>query len=347
MKKILFSILLSLTPFPSLTIQAKTVFIYSNYDQSSFDEEKEAFIRTKEEFFKAIFGANCSLNFTPTLEALSDFEYLITLEVPHQDKDLSLLRTYPKEKLLLFSFASSINEPCSHNQDYHEFYSKVFTCDDKLIDDKKYFRIFEPWCDPILSVYHRHPSFEQRKLCVLIGSYRINHHPLDNYRLRYDSVDFFEKLHSKEFNFYGIWDIPHTGYQTYEGVIPLEGEQNYVYSKRLNKINTLSYYKFDLCYEKSKDTCLTERIFDSFAAGCVPVYSGSPFITKYIPQSCFIQRDNFRTEAELYAFLKKMTKKEFEIYRTNIQTFLTNEAASHLTTKYLIEKMRPILNQKD
>ena len=33
---------------------------------------------------------------------------------------------------------------------------------------------------------------------------------------------------------------------------------------------------------------VTEKIFDAFKAGCVPVYWGAENITKYVPAECFI-----------------------------------------------------------
>ena len=39
---------------------------------------------------------------------------------------------------------------------------------------------------------------------------------------------------------------------------------------------------------------ITEKIFDSFAAWCVPVYWGASNVTDYIPEGCFIDRRKFR-----------------------------------------------------
>ena len=50
------------------------------------------------------------------------------------------------------------------------------------------------------------------------------------------------------------------------------------------KIDTLRRYKFCVAVENSEmPHYVTEKIFDSFVAGCVPVYFGAPNIYDYIP----------------------------------------------------------------
>ena len=59
-----------------------------------------------------------------------------------------------------------------------------------------------------------------------------------------------------------------------------------------DKLEILKHYKFCICYENMRDVkgYITEKIFDSFAAGCVPVIGGDN-VTKFIPEGCFIDSE--------------------------------------------------------
>jgi hypothetical protein len=54
-------------------------------------------------------------------------------------------------------------------------------------------------------------------------------------------------------------------------------------------IDVLSKYKFVVCFENSYSAgYLTEKIFNCFFAGTLPIYKGCPDIANYIQPSCFI-----------------------------------------------------------
>ncbi|KAB7887432.1 hypothetical protein GBG19_10625 [Poseidonibacter ostreae] len=68
-----------------------------------------------------------------------------------------------------------------------------------------------------------------------------------------------------------------------------------------------------MCYENARDIpgYITEKIFDSFFAGCVPVYLGADNITEHIPKECFIDKREFDTYEKLYKYLKNMSDEEY------------------------------------
>ena len=72
---------------------------------------------------------------------------------------------------------------------------------------------------------------------------------------------------------------------------------------------------------------VTEKIFNCFAAGCVPIYWGAPNVTDYIPKNCFIDRRDFGSNAEVYDFIKSMSQGVYETYLKNIQIFLDSDQA--------------------
>ena len=66
------------------------------------------------------------------------------------------------------------------------------------------------------------------------------------------------------------------------------------------KIDVLKKYRFCICYENIKDVSgyVTEKIFDAFWAGCIPVYLGADNISDHVPKNCFISRRDFGSDEE-------------------------------------------------
>ena len=75
--------------------------------------------------------------------------------------------------------------------------------------------------------------------------------------------------------------------------------------KAQNKIETIKHYKFCICYENTQNIkgYITEKIFDCFAAGVVPIYWGASNIEAYIPKTCFIDQREFQEFEEVYQFI--------------------------------------------
>lgn len=93
-----------------------------------------------------------------------------------------------------------------------------------------------------------------------------------------------------------------------------------------SKSSTLGNYTFALCFENSIMTgWITEKLFDCFYAGTVPVYWGAPEITDYVPENCFIDMRKFPNYAELRTFLKSLTAEEITAYKENARNYLASE----------------------
>ena len=60
-----------------------------------------------------------------------------------------------------------------------------------------------------------------------------------------------------------------------------------------NKIDFLKNYKFSICFENSKkDGYISEKLFDAFEAGTIPIYFGDDSVTKLINNRAYIHIKN-------------------------------------------------------
>jgi len=213
---------------------------------------------------------------------------------------------------ILIAFEPSFSIPELYSKDTHRHFHKVLTWDDTLIDNKKLVKFHYPVFKPMIESI---PSFSEKKLLTLIASNIYWPHQNGLYVERLEVVEYFENKQSRDFDFYGRgW--PANKYRNYKGA-------------PADKISVLQNYKFNICYENTKGLpgYITEKIFDCFAAGCVPIYLGASNVRKFIPENCFIPRENFSSLDELVDFLQKMDEPTYNQYLQNIRNFLQTEQA--------------------
>ena len=101
------------------------------------------------------------------------------------------------------------------------------------------------------------------------------------------------------------------------------------------KSDVLSNSKYSYCYENVKDlpNYITEKIFDSFLSGCVPVYWGADNVQEYIPPDCFIDRRRFKDTADVHRYLMSITPEQYGQFQRNISDFLGSEKAYLFSTE--------------
>lgn len=95
----------------------------------------------------------------------------------------------------------------------------------------------------------------------------------------------------------------------------------------VDKYEAMSRHAFAVCYENMVlPGWVTEKIFDCFYAGVIPIYLGAPDIADHIPADCFIDRRAFASYAELDRFLRALGPSERERYREAARDFLASDA---------------------
>jgi hypothetical protein len=260
-----------------------------------------------------------SLDFPRTIDTAPDVQKIVFWNIDGVSQRNYNLKKFPREKLVLFMWEPPSVLPKMYKSTFHKAFSRVYTWDDSLVDGKHYFKFFYPILQPMRENL---PSFEERALCTLIATNILSKQPNTLYPERKEAIAFFEKNAPDDFALYGRgWDPAE--YKTYKGYLE-------------RKIETLSQYRFSICYENTASCSgyISEKIFDCFAAGNVPVYWGATNVTDYIPKECFIDKRDFKTLDDLYAYLKNMSKEEFAIYLDNIREFLASDRAQLFSQKH-------------
>lgn len=234
-----------------------------------------------------------------------------------------------KEKMVLIMHETPGIMPENYDHKIHECFNMIFTWNDELVDNKKYFKYNRPQPSGISRNFAR--SFKNRKLCTSISSNSFVNEDGELYSERLKAIRFFEEKHPDKFDFFGRgWDRKQ--FKCFKGAAD-------------SKMEVLGRYKFCIAYENS---CaykgnITGKIFDCLLAGCVPIYLGAPNITDYIPQSTFIDMRRFLDYDELYEYINTMPEARYSKYLESINNFLHSHRYYKFTDIYYAESIANIL----
>lgn len=239
-----------------------------------------------------------------------------------------------RTKNILICHESPIIIPYNYWKILHLNFTKIYTWNDDLVDNKKYFKIHLPQSS--FGIGTTVKEFKNKKLLILINSNKLSFPPFrllsqfgkELYSNRIEALEFFDHTIPSDFSLYGRgWNktkkyniterfFGYKKYHTYKGEVEIK-----------DKIELLSNFKFCICFENitEVDGYITEKIFHSFLAKCVPIYWGASNIEKYIPKSCFIDFRDFGNYATLLKFLVSMDETRYNRFIKNIRTLLSDK----------------------
>ena len=228
-------------------------------------------------------------------------------------------------------------------------YRKVFTWNDDLVKREQFIKnnFPNPLQVPVVDGFASRDQF----CCMIAGNKTLStNDPRNLYTERVNAIRWFEKNAPHDFYLYGVdWDIPVVVPGTIGKIQrrmmraltkvfrlrPFPSYRGRVGHKREVLLRT----RFSICYENVRDLSgyITEKIFDCFFSGCIPVYWGARNVTNYIPADCFIDRREFSDTADVYQYIKAMDEDAFRGYQHRIATFLSSDAARPYSSESFVE----------
>lgn len=238
-------------------------------------------------------------------------------------KYIKLFIKFPRNKKYFFAFEPNIIVRLNYSRLVHSFFNKVYTWNDSLVDNKKYFKYLYP--STLLDSENLDKiDFSNKKFAIIINGNKAAIWKNELYSERDKFIRYAEK-NNLEFDLFGtwwgrpnlkqkiFWYFPYPSYRWLAG----------------NKVWTLSQYKFNICFENMSNTpgYITEKIWDSFKAGTIPVYWGASNIEQYVPKNCFIDYRDFLDFWKLESFLLGIQEDEYNSYIKNIELFLQTKEA--------------------
>jgi alpha(1,3/1,4) fucosyltransferase len=317
----------------------QALFIYNNGDNSIFDTRfnpdglKDKWILLKAEL------ANFNINLTTEIQIdILPPLFRLYLDYPKSEPDndcpnylvqAESLQIYPTNKKL------RVANP----------FIKIFTWDDLLVDNKKYIKCNLGTHLQIID----YGGFNEREFfCSMLAANKAlphNYHA-DYYLERQKIIKWFQKNAFEDFVLYGSgWNLPgrkpgvlsKVVSRVFNNIFPKKTKYFYPSWKGIaeTKSEVLRNSKFTIAYENVGDLSgyITEKIFDAFVYGCVPVYWGASNVESYIPKTCFVDRRDFKSNADLYNYLKSVDARAYAEYQLEIAQFLKSPQSTPFTVE--------------
>lgn len=271
----------------------------------------------------------CSLD-TLDIYPLEQYGKIIFLDFPNLSvKELQKLINSGKE-LYLILLESELIYPKNFIKKNHIYFNKIFTWADSLVDNIKYYKL--NLCNKIPESFSIDLNVKN-KFCTNISGNKKSRKINELYSERQKAIDWFENNHPNQFDLYGFdWD-------NYTFSFPFGRLNNFPFLRKLlrknystyrgsidNKIETLKQYRFSICYEniRSNNGYISEKIFDCFFAGTIPIYLGEEKISDFIPQNLYIDKRNFKSYDELYDYMISMSSEDYKNYVRSIENYVNS-----------------------
>ena len=285
-------------------------------------------------------AAGIELN-TPDVNTGRAVEFELHINCRRQD---------PSVRAYVYLYENPLIRPLNRDRSALARYVKWFAWDGELLDDPRavsllYPNRFEvgPWNGP-----EKRPLF-----CVLVASNKALTvvDPRDQYQARVRILDWYERHAPTDFHLYGRgWERPaalpgrwgrvrnqlrkilgrflatKSPYATWRGPVD-------------DKIELLTRARFCLAHENCRDLAgyVTEKLFDCFRAGCVPVYVGPKEIAELVPAGCFIDGRAYETPAALNAHLRTIDDAAYRGYQERIRAYLRSDQAHPFSQDHFAE----------
>ena len=165
----------------------------------------------------------------------------------------------------------------------------------------------------------------------------------DLYETRMDMLRHFSG--ESDFALYGVgWDerLPGRPRELHDRILKsFEGSP-------ASKHEVLKDFRFCLCIENTAfPGYISEKLFDCFFAGAIPVYLGAPDVHEYVPPDSFIDLREFDDYELLSRRLRSMTPKEAHDMRKVAREFIASASFVPFTAQYfetrIIEAITDVL----
>jgi len=297
-------------------------------------------------FRQFLFSKDYEIHTIDKYKNIDQADILIVFDIPTltlpqiKNKYYDQIKNFKGIKILVL-FEAPVIIPQNWDKARHKLFNFVLTWNDDWVDNQKYFKFY--WTQHNDAKKIKHPDFKARKLITLINANRTAVHKYELYTERRNAIDYLCKNYPNDFDLYG------RGWSTQNKLSILMGinhilHLNLKYFRNLlqhyptpicyrgqieDKLEKLAQYRFAICYENMNhiNGYITEKIWDCFKVGTIPIYLGAENVTDFIPSNCFIDKRKFKDYASLIRYVESINEPKFKQYQSNIFNFMKTQKA--------------------
>jgi alpha(1,3/1,4) fucosyltransferase len=210
----------------------------------------------------------------------------------------------------------------------------VLTWNDNLIDHKKFVETRSFAFNK--SVVNMVQQKDKQNLCVINYNKKSNQEG-EIYSEREKVIEYFGK--NGEIDLYGY------GWENH----PNEIIRKVYLGPIKSKIDVLKNYRYSIAFENvnNEPGYICEKMFDSFSAGCIPIFYGAPNVTELIPKNTFINYQDFKNLTELEIFLESIDEKKYSEYLSYINDFVNSVSFRKYSSNGFVDSVNNIIDKVD
>jgi hypothetical protein len=283
-------------------------------------------------------------------------------------------RKAPNAKFVLILWEAPLGRPRFFDKRNHEMFDAVMTYDPGLVDDKRYFRFYLPLGLPVRQVAD--PPFEQRRPLVMVNSNRF----AGIWAQRQSGLaglPFFGsalsgwKISPKAFLFQNSGQlytrrrqIARLADQMFPGILDTYGAgwqgESMSWMHRLvpnrkyacgkgpfigQKFDLIPGYRFVLAFENMMGNrgYVSEKIFDAFQGGSVPLYLGDEQINSVVAPDAFVDCRQFKSNRQILEFVRDCGKDQWQKLVTAGKKYLASSQAANFGTPHFVDSVMKLI----
>jgi alpha(1,3/1,4) fucosyltransferase len=229
-----------------------------------------------------------------------------------------------------------------------DMFDRVFTYQDDLIDGKKFLKFNYTFHLPVTLP---EGDFKKKGVACMIAANKRMNHKRELYSERVRLIRWFERNHPSDFALFGRgWNRPHKAAAPFlHRKVLYKWPLRFFFAKNFSsyrgevvrKQDVLREFRFSFCLENAFGIpgYVTEKIFDSMVAGCVPIYKGADNVLDHIPEGCFVDLRKYDSYPELYRELKYMSEGDHANYLKAIEVFFGSPQADPFRYSFFINSV--------
>jgi alpha(1,3/1,4) fucosyltransferase len=346
-------------------ILATEPFYHNNkiFDEKNPITNRDDFQRPYIELKKAWLKKNIDFD-TEDLIDMNRVTAIIFFNIPDENNEIKKLAT--ENNIPIYSIINELPNIHENNKklNLHVNFKKIFTYQDSLIDNIKYFKLNYSFIFPEKVI----GNFTRKGFCTLIANNKTLNYHNELYSTRKKIIYWFEKKHPNMFRFYGggwnekqdyisqkcrniLKKIIHCLEAKHSDTFNSLNKKLALLNNKLFEISLSTYegkikkkkdvlekFRFSICLENasSEPGWITEKIFDSLFSGCVPIYQGPDNINDIIPEKCYIDFRKFKSYASMYSYLLNYSERDYRCFIDAVNKFISSKAKNIFTVKYFV-----------
>ncbi len=227
------------------------------------------------------------------------FKNMIFMDMPNMSENEMDYTKNSGKRMYLLRMESPMIRPENYKKNIKRYFDKIWDCQ-AVIDSTDRLKPIE-WKD-------------KKQYCMILCN-KESEKETSLYKKRLELIKWFEENHPDEFDLYGYgWE--NEDLSCYRGIA-------------VDKLSTLSKYKYSFVFENAAiEGYISEKIFDCYLAGTIPIYLGHPENASKL----YLTKDTNMIDKDVSIVYNDMKVKD-ENYYLNWLTYITDYFNSDLFKK--------------